>query len=132
MNEFIQTGFFENDNLEFDQSHTVLRMRQVSRDMLRVFSNETILSQAETWAKEGVVKIVLESGNKLEARVTPTGEPAYPVTICQNEEKYFDTSCTCQEKTIRFVYIKPLFFYISSSLKVSDISKLCTTGMNKK
>lgn len=98
LNEFIQTGFFENDNLEFDQSHTVLRMRQVSRDMLRVFSNETILSQAETWAKEGVVKIVLESGNKLEARVTPTGEPAYPVTICQNEEKYFDTSCTCQEK----------------------------------
>lgn len=97
LNDILQSGFFENTDISYDQKHTVVRMRQVTQQMLQVFASPEILEQAEKWARENKVIITSSKDDKIEAEV-PDGEQTYKILIRQNDEKYFDTSCSCDEK----------------------------------
>ena len=94
MNEMLQSGFFENTDITYDQKHTVVRMRQVTKQLLQLFASPEILEQAD----ELVSTVIIISGkdDKIEAEV-PEGDNTYKVLIKQNEERYFDTSCGCDE-----------------------------------
>jgi non-specific serine/threonine protein kinase len=96
LNDIIQSGFFENTEISYDQKHTVVRMRQVSVQMLRVFSSEEIMNKAVSWASMNRAIITQNKNERVEAEV-PDGEDTYKVVIKQNEERYFDTSCGCDE-----------------------------------
>eukprot|EP01030_Chromulinospumella_sphaerica_P025317 gene25317-25456_t len=47
LNDILQSGFFENANITYDQKHTVVRMRQVNRQMLQLFTAAESLEKAE-------------------------------------------------------------------------------------
>jgi hypothetical protein len=96
LNDIVQSGFFENTDISYDQKHTVVRMRQVSIQMLRVFSSGEVIEQAERWANNNKAIITSNVNDKVEAEV-PDGDDTHKVVIKQNEERYFDTSCTCNE-----------------------------------
>jgi len=97
LNEILQSGFFENTDISYDQKHTVVRMRQVNHQLLQVFASPKILEQAEVWAKENKVTIVATKDDIIEAEV-PDGDHTHKVVLKQNDERYFDTSCDCVEK----------------------------------
>lgn len=97
LNDILQSGFFENADITYDQKHTVVRMRNVSQQLLQVFASAKTMETAGLWAAEKKVAILAGKNDKIEANVTDAGE-LYKVVIKQNEERYFDTSCGCNEK----------------------------------
>lgn len=96
LNDIVQSGFFENTEISYDQKHTVVRMRQVSVQMLRIFSSEEIMNKAASLASMARAIITMNKNERVEAEV-PDGDETYKVVIKQNEERYFDTSCGCSE-----------------------------------
>ena len=98
LNDILQSGFFENTNITYDQKHTVVRMRQITRQMMQIFTAPDSLDKADRLANS--YNFVLDVGrNDRVVADVPDGDITYHVTIKQNEERYFDTSCNCDEKT---------------------------------
>ena len=96
LNDIVQSGFFENTDISYDQKHTVVRMRMVNNQMLQVFASTEIMEKAEMAAKTNKVIIVSNKDDTIEAEVAE-GDNTYKVVLRQNEERYFDTSCGCNE-----------------------------------
>ncbi|MCB9047347.1 MAG: SNF2 helicase associated domain-containing protein [Chitinophagales bacterium] len=97
LNDLLQSGFFENTDIKYDQKHTVIRMRQVNMQMIRVFTGSEIMEHAQEMANKTAAIITEKKSDSVEAEV-PDGDHTYKVIIRRNEEKYFDTSCGCDEK----------------------------------
>lgn len=98
LNDILQSGFFENTNITYEQKHTVVRMRQINRQMLLIFTEPDSLDKAERLAASNKAIIISNKNDRIEAEV-PDDDKTYHVTIKQNEERYFDTSCGCSENT---------------------------------
>ncbi len=98
LNDIIQSGFFENTNITYEQKHTVVRMRQITRQMLQIFTATESLERAERLANGSKSTITVNKNDRIEATVNDDGN-LFTVTIKQNEERYFDTSCGCAEKS---------------------------------
>ncbi len=100
LNDILQSGFFENVNIVYDQKHTVVRMRQVNRQMLQLFTAADSLEKAEPVANGGRCSLLVNTNGRIEAEVPDDDDgKTYKVTLKQNEERYFDTSCSCNEST---------------------------------
>ncbi len=98
LNDILQSGFFENTHISYDQKHTLVRMRQINKQMLQIFTSADSLEKAERVANGNRVIITDNKNDRIEANVPdPDTDKIYHVTVKQNEEKYFDTSCTCAE-----------------------------------
>jgi superfamily II DNA or RNA helicase len=98
LNDILQSGFFENVSINYEQKHTVVRMRQVNRQMLQLFTAPDSLEKAERIANGGRANIVTNKNGSIEANV-PGDDGTFHVTLRQNEDRYFDTSCGCAENT---------------------------------
>ncbi len=98
LNDIIQSGFFEDTSITYDQKHTIVRMRQINKQMLTIFTEQHSLEKAERIANANRVIITGNKNDRIEAEV-PDDDVTYHVTIKQNEERYFDTSCGCAERS---------------------------------
>ncbi len=98
LNDILQSGFFENTSITYDQKHTVVRMRQINRQMLQIFTSPESLEKAERIANGSKVHITSNKNDRIEAEV-PDDKGFFNVTVKQNEERFFDTSCGCTEKS---------------------------------
>ena len=96
LNDIIQSGFFENTEITYDQKHTVVRMRQVSQQVLKLFMSPDALDNAEQYAAENRAVVTSDKNEKIEAEMKDEGK-TYRILIKQNEERFFDTSCGCDE-----------------------------------
>ena len=109
LNDLLQSGFFENTDVRYDQKHTVIRMRQVNMQMLRVFTASHIMEEAELLANKTSAIITEKKNDRIEAEV-PDGDQTYKVIIRRNEERYFDTSCGCKEQDYPICLHKAVVF----------------------
>lgn len=98
LNDMATAGFFENIVLDYDQHHTLVRMRHVTEEMIAIFTAPESLEIAKKWAKQGIAKKVKTENERLSA-VIKEKNTEYPILLRQNDERYFDTSCTCEETT---------------------------------
>lgn len=96
LNDIIQSGYFENTDISYNQQHTTVRMRQVTPQMIKVFTHADSFERAEALAGRNAAIITSDKADRIEAEV-PDGENTYKVIIRQNEERYYDTSCGCAE-----------------------------------
>jgi non-specific serine/threonine protein kinase len=94
LTDLLQTGFFKNTEVTYDQQHTIVRMRDINPQLLRLFSSAEIMDQAGVAAAARTAEISYARNEKVVATV-PDGDTSYEVTIVQNEDRYFDTSCGC-------------------------------------
>ncbi len=113
LNDLLQSGFFDSVQVEYKQSHTTVRMRQITQHFIKLFSSTDIYSDAElTIVANKKVKITEAMDDAVKADVTAEGK-VYPVVLKQNEERYFDTSCTCDEKRYPLcIHKAALFIYV--------------------
>ncbi len=109
LNDILQSGFFENTQVSYEQKHTVVRMRQISVQMLRIFSSSDIMEIAEKWSNNKKALITYARNDKVEAEV-PDDENTFKIVIRQNEDRYFDTSCTCSETAVPLCVHKATVF----------------------
>lgn len=96
LNDLVLSGFFQNTKVQYDQKHTTVRMRDINPPLLRLFSNEEINEAAIAAAAENQCEIISAKSEKVIAKV-PDGKSFREVTLLQNEDRYFDTSCSCDE-----------------------------------
>ena len=73
-------------------------MRQITRQMLQIFTSPDSMDKADRLANMNRAIIISNKNDRIEAEV-PDEENTYHVTVKQNEERYFDTSCSCDEHT---------------------------------
>ncbi|WP_240432900.1 DEAD/DEAH box helicase [Taibaiella koreensis] len=97
LNDLLQSGYFENVKLQYDQKHTTIRMRQITTHFLKLFSSAALFETAETIVSAKRIKVLEAKNDAVKAEVNHEGT-LFPVLIRQNEERYFDTSCSCDEK----------------------------------
>lgn len=111
LQDLAQSGILGGEGIQYDQKHTILRLRTVSEPMLRVFSVPDIMERARDAARSRSARLVPAAANAIEADVPDegTGE-VFRVTLRQNEERYFDTSCSCDETRVPLCYHKAVTF----------------------
>jgi SNF2 family DNA or RNA helicase len=96
LNDLIVTQQLTSANTSFDQSMTVIRMRQIELKLLRLFTSEHIFSLGETISLSTPAQIVNASDEKVEAIYTLKKEK-FNVSLKRNDDKTYNTSCTCIE-----------------------------------
>lgn len=112
LQDMADKNLLTSDAIQYDQRHTVAKMKDINLKMIRLFASPEIIDQAEKMLPTGKARIVKSGDERVEAIITE-GSTEYPVVIQKNDEKNFDTSCTCAEtehplcvhKTMLFLHL---------------------------
>ncbi len=82
----------------YDQRHTVVKMKQLELKLIRMLSAQANFEAAENFLRSSRSNILEAKDERILAELEFEGAP-YKVVIQKNEERNFDTSCTCQSDT---------------------------------
>ncbi len=112
LQEMIDRGHLQSDDVKYDQRHTVAKMKTIDLKTLRLLSSPETIIEAETFLRTQKARIDFAENETVKASVTLNGEN-YKVIIRKNEERNFDTSCDyddpdhplCLPKVIVFVQL---------------------------
>lgn len=96
LNELIVNQALDNTQAHFNQSHTVIRMLSIDLKSLRLFTSNALFEEAEKSSKFHKAKIDAAANEKVEATLKLDDE-IFLLKIKRNDDKTFDTSCTCNE-----------------------------------
>lgn len=97
LHEMLQQGELDATPSQFNQQHTVVRMKNIDLHALRLFTSNTLFEEAEHITKQHTAKIEKAASEIVEAVIDMQGEK-YIVKLKRNDDKSFDTSCNCAEK----------------------------------
>src|SRR5688572_25494256 len=97
LQEMIDKGLLQAEDLEYDQQHTVAKMKSIEIKTLRLLSDPETFIEAEKYLQQK--KPVFESAKDeaVKAKVTIDGKD-YFVIIRRNEERNFDTSSDYEDR----------------------------------
>jgi superfamily II DNA or RNA helicase len=82
----------------YDQRHTVVKMKQLELKLIRMLSAQENFEAAENYLRSTRSNILEAKDERVLAELEYEGE-LFKVLIQKNEERNFDTSCTCQSDT---------------------------------
>ena len=80
------------DEVEYDQRHTVAKMKFIDLKSLRLLSSPAVFAEAEIFLRTNKANIEFAKEETVKATVPVEGS-TYKVIISKNEERNFDTSC---------------------------------------
>ena len=92
LQEMIDKNMLDADEVEYDQRHTIAKMKLIDLKSLRLLSSPDIFIEAETFLRTNKASIDFAKEETVKATVPLDGRP-YKVIIRKNEERNFDTSC---------------------------------------
>ncbi len=92
LQEMIDKGHLQSEEVQYDQRHTVAKMKNIDLKSLRLLSSSEIITEAETYLRTQKAAIQTAENEMVKASVKLNGE-TYSVIIRKNEERNFDTSC---------------------------------------
>ena len=82
--------------VSYNQKHTVVKMKFIDLKVIRMLVSQNTLSEAEHILKSRAATISQARNERVEATFEENGE-IFNIVLQKNEEKNFDTSCTCSE-----------------------------------
>lgn len=97
LNDMVQSGFFNNNRPHYNQQHTVIRLKEVSENLISIYCSPDALAWAQKTAGLRRASLSQPASDTLTGMLTD-GDQAYEVSIRQGEERYFHTGCQCTEK----------------------------------
>lgn len=97
LQEMIDRGHLQADDIKYDQRHTVAKMKTIDLKSLRLFSSQEKLAEAETYLRTHKAKIEFAENETIKASVKLDGQE-YKVILRKNEERNFDTSCDYEDE----------------------------------
>lgn len=97
LQEMIDKGHLQTEETEYDQRHTVAKMKNIDLKALRLLSSPTTFADAEKYLRTQKASIETAENEMVKASVVLGGE-TYKVIIRKNEERNFDTSCDYVDK----------------------------------
>jgi SNF2 family DNA or RNA helicase len=96
LQELVDKNMLSNSNIQYNQLHTVAKMKSIELKMLKLLSSPTIYNNAENILRQAKANITLAKDERVEGQLEYGGE-TYPLVIQKNDERNFDTSCKCAE-----------------------------------
>ena len=98
-----------NEAIVYNQKHTIAKMKFIDLKMIRMLAGQKNYETAEEILRGSKVNILQAANEKVEATLEYNTEN-YKLVIQKNEEKTFDTSCTCNETEHPFCAHKTALF----------------------
>ena len=92
LQEMIDKNMLDAGDVEYDQRHTVAKMKFIDLKSLRLLSSPVVFTEAEKFLRTNKANIEFAKDETVKAAVTLDGN-TYKVIISKNEERNFDTSC---------------------------------------
>ncbi len=96
LQELLDRGQLQTGQIQYDQRHTVVKMKAIDLKNIRLLCGPQILSQAETYLRTKKAAIEYAENETVKARISLDGKD-YDVLIRKNEERNFDTSCDYED-----------------------------------
>ena len=92
LQEMIDKNMLDAGEVEYDQRHTVAKMKFIDLKSLRLLSSPVVFADAEKFLRTNKANIEFAKDETVKASVSLEGD-TYKVIISKNEERNFDTSC---------------------------------------
>ena len=92
LQEMIDKNMLDAGEVEYDQRHTVAKMKFIDLKSLRLLSSPAVFNDAEKFLRTNKANIESAKEETVKASVNLDGK-TYKVIISKNEERNFDTSC---------------------------------------
>ena len=96
LQEMMDKNMLGNTSMQYNQRHTVAKMKHIDLKMIKLFSSPGIYAEAENILRTNPANIIKAADERVEAELNFDGE-VFPLVIQKNEERNFDTSCKCSE-----------------------------------
>ena len=97
LQELIDRGHLQADHVQYDQRHTVVKMKTIDLKSLRLFSSPEVFEEAEKFLRTNKASIEYAGNETVKALVNVNGQSC-KVIIRKNDERNFDTSCDYDDK----------------------------------
>ena len=98
-----------NQVIQYNQYHTVAKMKHIDLKLIKMLCSTAMYDEAERMLRSNKANIIQSGDERVEAELKYNGT-IYPLVIQKNEERNFDTSCTCAESTHPLCEHKVLLF----------------------
>lgn len=98
-----------NSIIQYNQQHTVAKMKHIDLKMIKMLSSSAIYDDAEKMLRTTKATITKAEDERVEAELKHNGV-VYPLVIQKNDERNFDTSCTCAETSHPLCEHKTMLF----------------------
>jgi SNF2-related domain/Helicase conserved C-terminal domain/Bacterial SNF2 helicase associated len=96
LQELLLTQQYSSGTATYDQSLTIVRMRQIELKLLRLFTSDANYREAEDLSLGMPAKIESAADECVKATFH-LADGEYPVSLKRNDDKTFNTSCHCVE-----------------------------------
>jgi len=94
LQEMLDRNMLGDREMRYDQKHTVVKMKSLELKMIRMLSSPESYESAEDYLRTSKATILDAKDERITAQVEVAGVN-YKLLIQKNEERNFDTSCTC-------------------------------------
>ena len=98
LQEIIDKNELSGKEPEYNQQHTTIKMKQLEIRMIKLYSSFESFEEAEIFVRRNKINIQEAANDTVKAIVATQGQ-SYHVVFHKNEERNFDTSCTCTTET---------------------------------
>lgn len=97
LQEMLDKNMLKAEEVEYDQKHTVVKMKFIDLKTLRLLCSPDSYSAAEIYLRTQRADIEYAKDEMVKATVEIDGTP-YQVVLRKNEERNFDTSCAYEDR----------------------------------
>jgi superfamily II DNA or RNA helicase len=109
LQELIDRGHLQAGDMEYDQKHTVAKMKFIDLKTLRLLSSPEVFAEAEKYLRTHKASIHSAENETIKASVV-IHTKEYKVLIRKNEERNFDTSSDYEDKEHPLCLAKVIVF----------------------
>ena len=109
LQEMVDKNMLGNTAMQYNQRHTVAKMKHIELKMIKLLSSPGIYAEAENILRTTRANILKAADERVEAELTHDGQ-TFPLVIQKNDERNFDTSCKCGETEHPLCEHKTLLF----------------------
>lgn len=95
LQELLDRNMLGSSNIQYNQKHTVAKMKFIDLKVLRALSSVPLFDEAEKLLQQQKGEIISAVNERVEAVFHL--EDDYTVVVQKNDERNFDTSCRCDE-----------------------------------
>jgi superfamily II DNA or RNA helicase len=97
LQEMLDKNILKAEKVDYDQRHTVVKMKFIDLKTLRLLCSPESYAAAESYLRNGKARIISAKDEVVVASVD-IEDAAYKVVIRKNEERNFDTSCDYEDR----------------------------------
>lgn len=98
LQDLLDRNMLKGDETSYNQKHTVVKMKQLDLKVMKMMSSQQAFEEAEEFLRTNKANIIDAKNETVIAEVNCNNQ-VFKLLIRKNEERNFDTSCTCNTET---------------------------------